>query len=51
MNLPKFIVIYAAVLLTIREIRLWTDLYLSYSESDEDKKDDEIPDSIRHLYS
>ena len=50
MNIPKFIVIYASILLTIRELRYWTELYLEYSETEEDKKD-EIPDCVKHLYS
>jgi len=50
MNIPKFIVIYASILLTIREIRLWYELYYSYIKN-EDEKENEMPDSVKHLYS
>ena len=50
MNMPKFIVIYASILLTIRELRNWTELYYSFIKNEEDKKD-EMPDCVKHLYS
>jgi hypothetical protein len=50
MNMPKFIVIYASILLTIRELRNWTELYYSYIKN-EDEKENEMPDCVKHLYS
>ena len=50
MNIPKFIVIYASILLTIRELRNWTELYYSYIKN-EDEKENDIPESVKHLYS
>ena len=50
MNIPKFIVIYASILLTIRELRNWTKLYYSYIKN-EDEKENDIPDCVKHLYS
>jgi hypothetical protein len=50
MNIPKFIVIYASILLTIRELRNWTELYYSYIKN-EDEKENEMPDCVKHLYS
>ena len=50
MNIPKFIVIYASILLTIRELRFWTKLYYSYIKN-EDENEKDIPESVRHIYS
>ena len=53
MNIPKYVWKYGLILLFISEIRKCADLYLEYLINRNDKEDDEeeIPESVKHIYS
>lgn len=50
MNVPKYVWVSGIVILSLAELRKWLDLYLTFSENDEDNND-EIPEFVQHLYS
>ena len=52
MNIPKYVWKYGLILLFISEIRKCADLYMEYLINRNDKEDDdEIPESVKHIYS
>lgn len=51
MAIPKYVWISGIVLITLYELRQWYDLYLTFKDDDDDKNDDDIPESVRHMYA
>ena len=51
--IPTFFCVGILVLLALRGIRKWVELIINVANSndDDDKKEEPIPDSVKHMYN
>lgn len=51
MNIPGYVLKSAIVLLSVVELRKWIEMYLEYKNNGDDDSDDDMPESVKHMYN
>ncbi len=51
MRIPEYVWKYGLIILTLSEIRKWVDLYFTIYENDEDNEEEEMLESVKHMYN
>ena len=52
MKIPGYVWKYGLVILSLREIRKWADLYFTFFiKDDRNSEEEEMPESVKHMYN